>query len=204
MTRESADEKFRLFVAITVPDAIREEMIRVQCELQPLVPRGAVRWAKPEQFHLTLRFLGDVASDRVADLQESVRVVCAGAPVLLLRAQGVGFFPHARSPRVIWAGVNDDENHLAELQKKIEGGVRPFTTEQGNEHFAGHVTLGRFKQFKRLEIRELMARAEVMKDRTFGEWTVQKIEIIRSELLPAGARYTSLAALPLAAKVEPS
>jgi len=190
-------ERLRLFVAITVPDAVRDEIIRVQRELQPLAPREAVRWAKPEQFHLTLRFLGNVASNSVPALQESVRIVCAGAPALHLRAQGIGFFPNNRSPRVIWVGVSDDKNHLADLQKKIETAVRPFTAEQGGERFAGHLTLGRFKQFKRLEIRELMARAEVMKDRTFGEWTVQKIEIIRSELLPTGAHYISIAAFPL-------
>lgn len=197
MTNESVDERLRLFVAITVPGAIREEMLRVQRELQPLAPRGVIRWAKPEQFHLTLRFLGDVASNRVTDLQESVRTACASTPVLPLRALGVGFFPHARSPRVIWAGVNDDENRLAELQKKIEDAVRPFTTERGNEHFAGHVTLGRFKQFKWLEIMELTASAEVLKDRAFGEWTTQEIDLIRSELSPTGARHSKFAAFQL-------
>jgi 2'-5' RNA ligase len=202
MLDENSTERFRLFVAISVPDAVRNEMIRVQCELQPLVPRGAVRWAKPEQFHLTLRFLGDVPVERVPALQETVNAVCLGSPALCLRAQGVGFFPNARSPRVIWAGVDDDENRLAELQEKIESAVRPFTAEQGGEDFAGHVTLGRFKQFNRLEIRELTTRAETMKDRQFGEWTAREIEIIRSELSPAGARYTLLAAFPLGAKIE--
>ena len=166
MQVESSTEQLRLFVAIPFPDAVREEMLRVQHELQPLVPRDVVRWTKPEQFHLTLRFLGDVSSDRVAALQESVRAVCSGAPALHLRAQGVGFFPNARSPRVIWVGVNDGENRLVDLQKKIEAAVQPFTAEQGAERFAGHVTLGRFKQSKRLEIKELTARAEAMKDRT--------------------------------------
>jgi RNA 2',3'-cyclic 3'-phosphodiesterase len=204
MLDENSTERFRLFVAIPVPDAVRNEMIRVQCELQPLVPRGAVRWAKPEQFHLTLRFLGDVPVERVPALQETVNAVCLGSPALCLRAQGVGFFPNARSPRVIWVGINDDENCLAELQKKIEHAVRQFTAEQGGERFAGHVTLGRFKLVNRLDTSELTTSAESMKDRRFGEWTAQEIEIIRSELSPTGARYTLLAALPLGAKMEPS
>ena len=203
MTRESADEKFRLFVAITVPDAIREEMLRVQHELQLLAPRGAVRWTKPEQFHLTLRFLGDVSSDRVMDLQEAVRAVCASAPVLHLRAQGVGFFPHARAPRVVWVGINDSGNHLVNLQRKIEDAVRPFTAETGGERFAGHVTLGRFKQFNVLGVRELTAGAEAMKDRRFGEWTGREIEIIRSELLATGSRYTLLVAIRLGTEIAP-
>ena len=194
---DSSKKQLRLFVAITVPDAVRREMVRVQRELQPLAPRGAVRWTRPEQFHLTLRFLGDVSSDHVADLQQSLRVVCASAPVLLLRARGIGFFPHARSPRVIWIGTNDANNLLANLQEKIEGAVRPFTKEQGGEQFAGHATLGRFKQINRLEIRELTSYVETMKDRVFGEWTARQIEIIHSELLPDGAKHSELAAFRL-------
>ena len=197
MTGESAIERFRLFVAIPVADAVREEMLRVQRGLQPLASRGVIRWTKPEQFHLTLRFLGDVASDRVTDLRESLRVVCSGTPPLHLRAQGVGFFPNARSPRVMWIGITDGENRLGDLQRKIEAAVRPFTAEQGGERFAGHVTLGRCKQSSPLEIKALAGHAETMKTRMFGEWTAPEIELIRSELSSTGAHYTSLATFPL-------
>lgn len=197
VTSEGSSERLRLFVAIAIPDAVREEMARVQDELQPLVSHEAVRWTKLEQFHLTLRFLGDFPSDHVSDLQESVRGVCSSTAPLHLRAQGVGFFPNARSPRVIWVGANGDDNRLMDLQKKIEDAVRTFTVQKGGEYFAGHVTLGRFKQFNRLEIRKLTACAETMKDRTFGEWTARGIEIVQSELSPTGARHTLLAALPL-------
>jgi RNA 2',3'-cyclic 3'-phosphodiesterase len=197
MLNENSIERFRLFVAIPVPDAVREEILRVQRELQPLAPRGMIRWTKPEQFHLTLRFLGDVSSDRVAALQESVRTICSGASPLHLRAQDVGFFPNPRSPRVIWIGITDGENRLVDLQRKIEAAVQPFTAEQGGERFAGHVTLGRFKQAGHLKIKALTDHAEAMKSRTLGEWTAREIEIIRSELSPAGARHTLLAAFPL-------
>ena len=82
VAEDSSTEKLRLFVAIAIPDPVREEIIRVQRELQPLAPRDAVRWTKPEQFHLTLRFLGDVSADRVAALKESVRAVCSGVPAV--------------------------------------------------------------------------------------------------------------------------
>lgn len=197
MTGGSSTERFRLFVAIPIPDPVRDEMLAVQRELQSLAPHGTVRWTKPEQFHLTLRFLGDVPSRRVEDLRESVRAVCAGAPVLSLSARGVGFFPNARSPRVVWVGISDGKECLADLQRKIEWAVRPFTQEPGGEHFAGHVTFGRFKRIKRLDIKELIAKTEAMKDRIFGEWTAQEIEIIQSELSATGPRYTPLATIRL-------
>jgi 2'-5' RNA ligase len=194
----------RLFVAIPAPDAIREEMIRVQHELRSLAPHGVVRWTKPEQFHLTLRFLGDVSSDHVPALQESLRAVCIGASALHLRACGVGFFPNARSPRVVWMGINDDENRLMDLQKTIESAVQPFTAGPGGEHFVGHVTLGRFKRFKIFEIKELINSVEVMKNRPFGEWTATEVGVVRSELSKIGTAYTVLAAFLLCDKIEPS
>jgi len=203
MMADSSTQKLRLFVAIPVPEAVRNEVIRVQRELRRLVPPDAIRWTNPEQFHLTLRFLGDVSSDRVAALKESVHTVCSGESALRLCAQGVGFFPNTRSPRVVWAGVNDGEGRLADLQKKIESAVQLFTKEPGTERFAGHMTLGRVKFLKRPEIEKLAAHAQTVKDRLLGEWTAQEIEIIRSELSPEGARYTSLAVFQLGAEIEP-
>src|SRR5450756_1757122 len=134
-----------LFVAISIPEPIRDEIIRVQQELQPLVPRDVARWARSDQFHLTLRFLGDVPADGVEDLKQSVGAVCRNARSLSLRAEGVGFFPNLRSPRVIWVGINDRQGHLVDLQRQIETAVGPFSPEPGEKNFTGHATLGRLK-----------------------------------------------------------
>ncbi|HUA39602.1 MAG TPA: RNA 2',3'-cyclic phosphodiesterase [Candidatus Sulfopaludibacter sp.] len=201
MAEKGSVEQFRLFVAIPVPAAVREEILRVQRQLQPLAPRGAVRWTKPEQFHLTLRFLGGVSSDHVAGLQESLRTACSGAAPLYLHAQGVGFFPNARAPRVIWIGIHDGVGKLEDLQGKIEAAVQPFITERESERFAGHVTLGRFKQFGHWHLKALTGQAAAMNDRMFGGWPAPEIGLIRSELSPTGARHTRLATIPLGTKI---
>jgi len=197
MTAENSTQKLRLFVAIPMPETVRNETTGVQRELQRLVPGDAIRWTKPEQFHLTLRFLGDVPVERVPALQETVNAVCAGVSALCLRAQGIGFFPNARSPRVIWVGVNDGEGRLVDLQKKIEGAVQPFTQETGSGKFVGHVTLGRVKFLKRPEIEKLAAQARSVQDRSFGEWTANEIEIIQSRLSSAGAEHSLLVSVQL-------
>jgi 2'-5' RNA ligase len=197
MASDSPTGHLRLFVAISIPEPVRDEIIRVQQELQPLVPRDVARWARSDQFHLTLRFLGDVPADGVEDLKKSVGAVCRNARPLSLRAEGVGFFPNPRSPRVIWVGINDREGQLVDLQGQIEAAVRPFTAEPGEKNFTGHTTFGRLKNPKPADIWDLAARAQSLEKRLFGEWTVHEIEIIRSELFPAGARYTSLAAFRL-------
>jgi len=199
MTDDSSTAPLRLFVAISIPQPVRDEIIRVQQELQPLVSRDVARWARSDQFHLTLRFLGDVPADGVEDLKKSAGAVCQNARPLSLRAEGVGFFPNPRSPRVIWVGINDRAGRLVDLQKQIEAAVRPFTAEPGEKNFTGHVTLGRLKNPRPADIRDLAARAQSLEKRLFDEWTAHEIEIIQSELSPGGARYTSLAVFRLGA-----
>jgi 2'-5' RNA ligase len=199
MASDSPTGHLRLFVAISIPEPVRDEIIRVQQELQPLVPRDVARWARSDQFHLTLRFLGDVPADGVEDLKKSAGAVCRNARPFSLCAEGVGFFPNPRSPRVIWVGINDRAGRLVDLQRQIETAVGPFSREPGEKNFMGHVTLGRLKNPKPSDAGNLAARAQALKDRTFGEWTAHEIEIIQSELSPAGARYNSLAAFRLGA-----
>jgi len=199
MADNSTTEKLRLFIAISIPEPVRDEIIRVQQELQPLVPRAVARWARSDQFHLTLRFLGDVPADGVEDLKQSVNAVCRNARPLSLRAEGVGFFPNLRSPRVVWVGINDRAGRLVDLQKQIEAAAGRFSPEPGEKNFTGHATLGRLKNPGPADVRDLAARAESLEKRLFGEWTAPEIEIIRSELSPVGARYTSLATFRLGA-----
>ena len=199
MTDQNPASLLRLFIAIPIPEPVRNEIIRVQQELQPLVPPNVARWAKSDQLHLTLRFLGDVPADGVEELKISVGAVCRNAQPLSLRAEGVGFFPNPRSPRVIWMGINDRAGRLVDLQQQIETAVGPFSLEPGEKNFTGHVTLGRLKNPKPADIRDLAARVQSLEKRLFGEWTAHEIEIIRSELSPGGARYTSLAVFRLGA-----
>ena len=195
--KQAPGTTWRLFVAIPMPEPARNEIIRVQSELQPLVPREVVRWTRPEQFHLTLRFLGDVPADAVETLKQAVKAVCSDASPLSLRAQGVGFFPNPRLPRVLWVGINDGENRLVDLQQRVEEAVHQFSPEPGEKQFRGHVTLARFKNPRPSDIRDLVARAQSLKTRSFGDWTAQEIEIMRSELSSSGARHTLLAACRL-------
>ena len=122
-------------------------------------------------------------------MRAAVGAVCANFRPLPLRAAGVGFFPNARSPRVVWVGIQDEGNRLIDLQKQIEAAVQPFTTERGAANFTGHATLGRVKKLKRADAGKLAARAQAIGDRRFGDWMAREIEIVQSELSPAGARH---------------
>jgi len=149
---------------------------------------------------LTLKFLGNVAAPRVAELIESLRVACSQFKALPLHAERIGFFPNMRYPRVVWAWVHDGGEFLPKLQQAIESSVKNFTVEEPEGEFTGHVTLGRVQRIKRPQAEILAKKALEMVNRSFGEWTANNIELIRSELLPGGSRYTTLAEIPFLEK----
>lgn len=203
----------RLFVAISVPDPVKDEIEKAQIEMRSALPGNFMRWTKREQFHLTLKFLGNVAGARVAELTEVLREACQPFGALRLRAERVGFFPDARFPRVAWVGVNDDEGILLRLQRTIEANVECFIEENGEhpgsagvspagrqrsqEAFMGHVTLARIQGVRRPQAESLSKLALGMAGRFFGGWMANRVELIRSELASGGSRYTTLAAIPL-------
>jgi RNA 2',3'-cyclic 3'-phosphodiesterase len=192
-------ERYRLFVAVAVPDDVKAKMQEAQAELRRVLSERSVRWARSEQFHLTLRFLGDVEAARVDALGEAIRAACAEFGVLHLRAERFGCFPERGYPRVVWVGVRDEAERLPRLQQLVESATESFTSEAKEKRFTGHLTLARIKSIKRPEAEALGEAAAGMAGRLFGHWTAHQIELMRSELLPQGAQHTSLASIALTA-----
>ena len=151
---------------------------------------------------MTLKFLGDVESSHVTALTESVRAYCQKSPKLELCAEGIGFFPNERKPRVIWAGTQDRAGLLPKLYHCVQVATCEFTTEKTEEKFTGHITLGRVKNLSHSAGKKLQESSVEMKARRYGAWTGDHIEIVRSELSFTEARYTVLAKIPLG--VEPA
>lgn len=195
----------RLFVAISLPDAVEEEIEKVQQEMRKEFRGNFMRWTKREQFHLTLKFLGNVAAGRVGELSESLREACVAFGGMRLCAGRVGFFPDARFPRVMWVGVRDERDELSRLQEKIELRTERFAEDmagpvgrrRSQAGFVGHVTLARIQGIRPRQAESLSKLAEAMAERFFGEWVADKVELIRSELSSAGSRYTTVETFPL-------
>jgi RNA 2',3'-cyclic 3'-phosphodiesterase len=203
---EASAEAWRLFVAISLPEAVKDEIEKAQKELRGALRGNFIRWTKRDQFHLTLKFLGNVAVSRVAQLTEVLRGVGGQFSALRLRAERIGFFPDARFPRVAWVGVRDDRGILPRLQQEIEFKVKDFAAEKENgpagrrrsqEGFTGHVTLARIQGIRRAQAEMLSKLALGMAGRFFGEWQADEVELIRSELSSGGSRYTTVATVSL-------
>jgi 2'-5' RNA ligase len=186
-----------LFVAIALPDAVQAALMDVQRELKSVLPRHSTAWTKPESLHLTLRFLGNVESTRIAELAEKLGRGMAGFGEFDLVSERLGCFPDLRYPRVVWAWVHDAGERLAQLQRRVNEAVAGFAEQPAEARFVGHITLARPRQIKRADAGRLARFVSDAVSRKFGDWRVQSVALIRSQLSEAGARYEEVAQVNL-------
>jgi 2'-5' RNA ligase len=188
----------RLFIALPVPADVRDNIARAQSQLRRAAPLGLIRWTRPEQFHLTLKFLGDIPSTQLDALKLSMGKVCSEFPAIPLAAVGIGFFPHAQKPRVLWVGATDAAGWLEELHRRMHAAVLPFAPADRSERFSGHITLGRFKPGHFGSLENLLERVVRLRTQNFGGWPAETVELVRSELSSEGATHTPIGIYRLA------
>jgi RNA 2',3'-cyclic 3'-phosphodiesterase len=179
----------RLFIALDLPPPPRAALAALRAEIP-----GA-RWVAPEQLHLTLRFLGQVAEDRVADLCAQLATVSAAA--FQAQLEGVGVFPPVptrRKPaRVLWAGIAPPDPVRA-LKEAVDKVLGP-DPESADQAFSPHVTLARFKEPPRPEaLADYLGRHRALAGAPFP---VGAFVLYQSRTLASGSVYTPLASYRL-------
>lgn len=200
MAADSPTPELRLFVALSIPEPIKHAAQAAQEELRRSVEPKTVRWTRPAQFHLTLKFLGDVPASRLEELGAACRQACQPFSPLRLIAGKVGFFPNPRRPRILWAGIADLDCRLAAIWDAVQSATRPFTRQPSEPEFTAHLTLGRLNRLRQEQIEALATAAKIFENTVFGEWTAGQLELMRSELLPEGACHSPVVVLPLEGK----
>lgn len=192
-------EKIRTFIAIELNQALQDSLNRLQQNLKRQVPERAVRWVRPDGIHLTLKFLGDVPAPRIASISQTVESACRNLSPFRIELTGLGCFPNLRRPRVVWVGVREATGTLLRLQNAIESGLGVLGFAREDRSFTPHLTLGRVqRQADRSEqqrLGDLIAGSDVG---SLGDMKVASVSVIRSDLRPTGAVYTTLAHAPLA------
>jgi RNA 2',3'-cyclic 3'-phosphodiesterase len=176
----------RLFVALEVPLEVRESLASLIRELRALAPRA--KWVRPENLHVTLKFIGNVEPAKSDEIRTTLATVRAGQPVDV-RFRGLGFFPSEKRPRVLWAGVEASAN-LAELAGAIDERTAALGIEPERRAFAPHLTLARFERPG--VSRELQSAITAHASRNFGTLRTSTFQLIESKLKPSGAEYTTL------------
>jgi 2'-5' RNA ligase len=187
-------EPIRAFIAAVLPADVRAAIGRLQQALTP--QRLNLRWVKPANIHLTLKFLGDIGEGRVAAIKQVVGDLARQQPPLRLAATGLGVFPGPQRPRVMWVGLVGDTGPLAALAKDVEAALADVGFAPEQRPFKAHLTIGRFK--KEGPCGDVAGALAAHRQFEGGAFTVTGLHLFRSQLRPEGPIYTDLAEFYLA------
>jgi 2'-5' RNA ligase len=182
----------RLFVAVPLPEAAHLEAGAILAGLRGL--DWPVRWVRPDGLHITLKFFGEVAPERLDTIIEMVGFAVAGMPALRLSLAGAGAFPNATHPRVIRLDLDGQTSGLELLQDRIERGGLAIGFPPEGRPFHPHITLGRVKEGQRPP-RE--AGQTLRRIHPGVEFVADRVVVYESHQTPGGPSYDSRAELTL-------
>ena len=180
-------ETERLFIAIPLPEAVRDQLAQLA------EPLPGVNWTRPEQLHLTLRFLGDVPTDIITAM--SRRLATVKVEPFVLPIEGLGTFPPNRPPRVLWIAVGSGHPRLFQLRQRIDDALLAAGLQLDVRTFHPHVTLARCTENAAPAIGHWV---HAHRDVAAPPFRVESFELYSSELRPAGAVHTLKQSFPLA------
>ena len=178
----------RLFVGIGLPAEHQTVVAGLVARLRPLA-WGPVTWTRPDNAHLTLKFLGETDPVRLPDIAEALGGV-AFAPFPLAVAGG-GFFPSSARPRVVWAGLAEGGGPCRTLASSVDAALARIGFAAEARPFAAHLTLGRLRDATRGgDVRAALA---VLSETVWPPTVVEAFTLYESTLGPKGPRYAPLA-----------
>jgi RNA 2',3'-cyclic 3'-phosphodiesterase len=183
----------RLFVALEIPSAVRENLAALLHSLRAVSPQ--TRWVRPENLHVTLKFIGEVAEAKLAAIRGALAGVRSEQSVTL-DFRGLGFFPNEKHPRVFWASIGASPN-LKTLASDIDHATEKLGIPPEKRPFSPHLTLARFEPPRLPE--KLRAAIEEKAARGFGSLRTGQFHLIESKLKRTGAEYTTVESFPFAA-----
>jgi 2'-5' RNA ligase len=181
----------RLFTALPLPDPARDAIAGMLDQLRRC--DWPVRWVRRDGLHVTLKFYGEVAPERLEVIEESVRFAARGAPPIPLRVTDLGAFPNRSRARVLWVGL-EAPSALELLQDRLERSGEEIGFPPEGAPFHAHVTLGRVREGHRLPSRAV-EEFQGMVERV--PFLAEQLVLYESLLTPEGPRYVPRLTLPL-------
>lgn len=181
----------RLFVAILLDKPVRSALGDAQRALERDCPD--VKWVRPDQLHLTAKFIGEVADGRAPEIADAVRASAGSCSPFSMEIGGAGCFPPKGGARVIWAGIAEPSGTLDRCVAQLEAALDRVGVPREHRPFSAHVTLGRVR-FDRSggAIRSAVSQTKI------GPLAqhVRELTLMASALSPQGPAYTKVASAP--------
>lgn len=165
----------RLFVAISMPKHVREKLEGLQ------EPIDGINWERHGQFHLTLRFIGEVDAGITGSLQQKLGHIHQTS--FKLRLDGLGTFPARGYPRVLWVGIEENDD-LTDLQHEVERCCREAGLDAENRPFNPHITIGKVKGADKKNVQAFLDHNGAF---NVSDIPVDRFILYSSQLKPDGA-----------------
>jgi len=182
----------RVFIAIELPESLRGRIAAFSKDLRAKTPdpKGTLRWVKLEQFHLTLKFLGDCAAPRLPGLRRALEETARGHSSFGLSFDGAGFFKSGATLKVLWLGVSEGKERVIRLAKDLNEACAGMGFPIENKPFHPHLTLARSKESFSARTLESITRQIPAPEPS--PILIEKVSLIQSVLSPQGPHYTTL------------
>ena len=189
--------QLRVFIAIHFPESIQDSIEKQTARLRQSLGNDIVRWVAPQNMHLTLKFIGNIAAAHLDFIKQMLTQTADSHPGFELQIGGIGSFPNSKRPRVLWVGIHAPVE-LASLQRNIEAGSVRLGYEKEERPFSPHLTLGRVRQTASpSDLQKVRTALEGTQIGRIGTVPVDAVHLYQSELRPEGSVYTKLFSAPL-------
>jgi len=190
-------EQIRSFIAVELPDELKLELTQLEARLK-LGQQPWVKWVDPYSIHLTLKFLGSIAADRIGEITRAMEAAVQGIPPFHLEVKDLGVFPNLRRVQVAWVGIDGEVDKLGQLQQRIESNLVPLGFAPESRPFTAHLTLARLRNQASSDERQRFGQLIAgTKFEAACAIEVDAINLMRSQLTREGAIYSRISSVRL-------
>lgn len=178
----------RAFIAVELNEDVRNTIRTVETDFAGL---GCdIKWVKPENAHLTLKFLGDVKIKKIESISQTLKEVSANMSPIRTGLSGLGVFPGTKQPRVLWVGLEDPDKKIVRLAESVDSALGNIGFAKEKRAFTPHITLGRLRSGK--NVSSLMGRLQSYTLPPGIKQTIAHITVFKSTLTSQGPIYEAL------------
>jgi len=182
-------QRVRAFMAVLLPEDLKRSAWEVQEQMRREFPEGSIRWVAPENFHLTLRFFGDLDAKACAKAGAVVEQIDGAFGSLAVRISGASAFPSPTRPQTLWLALQDENGGLERLAQEVDRRIRQAGFGPPDKPWKSHLTVGRVGRNRALRCDpEWSARLTWSREVS----TIETIALMQSELRPQGPKYSPL------------
>lgn len=190
-------EQVRSFIAIELPDELKLGLAQLEAQLK-MSKQPWVKWVDPYSIHLTLKFLGSIAADRISEITRAMEEAIQGISPFHLEVKDLGVFPSLRRVQVAWVGISGKVDKLSQLQQHLESNLARLGFAPESRPFTPHLTLARLRNQASLDERQRFGQL-IASTKFEATYTIKvdAISLMRSQLTREGALYSRISSVRL-------